>query len=59
MDECLRRCNESGIATVGLHTVSFMEVAQRMYKNMGFERIAEYDFAPAAGITVMGNRLDI
>ena len=59
MDECLRRCRESGISTVGLHTVSFMAVAQRMYENMGFERIAAYDFAPAAGVNVMAYRLDL
>ena len=59
IDECLRRCRESGIATIGLHTVDFMEIARRMYENMGFVRVAEFDFGPADGITVMAYRLDL
>ncbi len=59
MDECLRRCRESGVATLGLHTVDFMEVARRMYEGMGFVRVAEFDFEPADGITVLAYRLDL
>ena len=59
MQECLRRCRESGIATLGLHTVNFMEVAQKLYENMGFVRVPEYDFEPAAGITIMAYRIEL
>ena len=59
MDECLHRCRESGFTTLGLHTVDFMEIARRMYEKMGFLRASEYDFKPAAGITVMAYRLDL
>jgi len=59
MNECLRRCRESGFATLGLHTVDFMEVAYRMYERMGFLRVAEFDFEPADGITAMAYRLDL
>jgi GNAT superfamily N-acetyltransferase len=59
MEECLHRCRESGVATVGLHTVGFMEIARRMYEQMGFVRISEYDYEPAAGITVLAYRMDL
>lgn len=59
MEECLRRCRESSIATIGLHTTEAMDVARRMYEEMGFRRVPEFDFHPAPGVEVMAYRLDL
>jgi ribosomal protein S18 acetylase RimI-like enzyme len=59
MEECIKRCRNSGIHTLGLHTSELMDVARRMYEKMGFRRIPELDHHPAPGITVMAYRLDI
>lgn len=59
MDECIRRCRERGIKTIGLHTTDIMEVARAMYERMGFERVPEFDFHPASHIVVMAYRLDL
>jgi GNAT superfamily N-acetyltransferase len=59
MEECIRRCRERGIATVGLHTTEAMDVARRMYERMGFIRAPEFDFHPAPGVVVMAYRLDL
>ena len=44
MEECLRRCREQGVLTIGLHTTEIMETARRMYERMGFVRVPEFDF---------------
>jgi ribosomal protein S18 acetylase RimI-like enzyme len=59
MDECVRRCRAHGIATIGLHTIAFMDVAQRMYERMGFVRAPEHDFHPETGGVIMAYRLDL
>ncbi|MBI4295256.1 MAG: GNAT family N-acetyltransferase [Chloroflexi bacterium] len=59
VEECLRRCREEGIATVGLHTTEMMDVAQRMYEKMGFTRVPEFDFYPRPDVVVMAYRLDL
>jgi ribosomal protein S18 acetylase RimI-like enzyme len=59
MEECIRRCRDRGIATIGLHTTELMDVALRMYEKMGFRRVPEFDFHPAPGIIVMAYRLEI
>ena len=59
MDECIRRCREKGITTIGLHTTELMNVARRMYEKMGFVRVPEFDFHPVPEITVMAYRLDL
>ena len=59
MEECFSRSRDSGVATVGLHTVDFMEIARRMYEQMGFVRVSEYDYEPGGGITVLAYRLDL
>jgi len=59
MDECIRRCRERGIRTIGLHTTMMMEVARGMYERMGFVRIPEYDFHPRPETVVMAYRLDL
>jgi ribosomal protein S18 acetylase RimI-like enzyme len=59
MDECVRRCRERGIRTLGLHTTVMMEVARGMYERMGFVRVPEHDFHPAPDITVIAYRLQL
>jgi ribosomal protein S18 acetylase RimI-like enzyme len=59
MDECIRRCREQSVITIGLHTTHFMDVARRMYERMGFRRAPELDFHPASGAVVMAYRLDL
>jgi len=59
MKECVRRCRQAGIKTIGLHTTEMMEVAQHMYERMGFLRVPEHDFHPAPSITVMAYRLNL
>ena len=59
MDECVRRCREKGIKTIGLHTTTAMDVARRMYERMGFVREPKLDFHPREDIVVMAYRLDL
>lgn len=59
MEECIRRCREHSISTIGLHTTEMMAVARRMYEKMGFKRVPEFDFHPAPGVNVMAYRLDL
>lgn len=59
MEECVRRCREQGIATIGLHTTELMGVARRMYERMGFRRVPEFDFRPAPGVVVIAYCLDL
>jgi ribosomal protein S18 acetylase RimI-like enzyme len=59
MEECIRRCRQSKITTIGLHTTEIMDVARQMYEKMGFVRFPESDFHPAPGITVMAYRLQL
>ena len=59
MDECIRRCRERGIKTVGLHTTEEMKIARGMYERMGFRRVAEYDFHPEPERTIYGYSLNL
>jgi len=59
MEECLRRCRQAGITTIGLHTAEMMDVARPMYERMGFTRNPEFDFYPRPGTVVMAYRLDL
>ncbi len=59
MEECVRRCHNQGVSTIGLHTTEMMEVARRMYEKMGFVRVPEYDFYPRPDVVVMAYRLDL
>jgi ribosomal protein S18 acetylase RimI-like enzyme len=59
MDECIRRCRESGIRTIGLHTLPFMEVAKNMYDRMGFQCIPEFDLHPMADVVIIAYKLDV
>jgi ribosomal protein S18 acetylase RimI-like enzyme len=59
MEECIRRCRNQGIATIGLHTTGMMDVARQMYERIGFVRVPEFDFYPRPGVVVMAYRLDL
>jgi GNAT superfamily N-acetyltransferase len=59
MEECIRRCREKNIKTIGLHTGPAMAVARKMYEDMGFVRAPVYDFQPRPNIVVMAYRLDL
>jgi ribosomal protein S18 acetylase RimI-like enzyme len=59
MEECLRRCREKGITTVGLHTTEMMDVARQLYERMGFIRAPKFDFHPRPGVVVMAYKLDL
>ena len=59
MDECLRRCRQRAVPTLGLHTTEPMNVARGMYERMGFVRTPEYDFHVGQGLVVMAYRLDL
>lgn len=59
MEECIRRCREKGITTIGLHTTALMDIARQMYERMGFRRIPEFDFQPAPEVLVTAYRLEL
>ena len=59
MDECLRRCRQLSVPTLGLHTTELMDVARGMYERMGFVRTPDYDFEAGPGLVVMAYRLDL
>ncbi len=59
MEECIRRCREKGVKTIGLHTTQLMEIARGMYERMGFKRAPEFDFHPDPDRVVFAYRLDL
>jgi ribosomal protein S18 acetylase RimI-like enzyme len=59
MEECVCRCRERSVSVIGLHTTEIMDVARKMYEQMGFVRAPEFDFHPAPGRIVMAYRLDL
>ncbi len=59
MEECIRRCRNQGIATIGLYTTEMMDVARRMYERMSFVRAPEFDFYPRPDAGIMAYRLDL
>jgi ribosomal protein S18 acetylase RimI-like enzyme len=59
MEECVRRCRQAKVATIGLHTTEVMDIARQMYERMGFVRMPEFDFHPAPTVTVMAYRLQL
>ena len=59
MDECIRRCRQGGIKTIGLHTAPFMEVAKNMYERMGFQCVPEFDLHPMADVVIIAYKLDV
>ena len=59
VEECVRRARGMGAAELGLHTSRSMEVALRMYEQMGFVRAPEHDFQPPGAELVTGYRLPL
>jgi GNAT superfamily N-acetyltransferase len=59
MKECIRPVRRLGVACLNLHTTDMMQVAMRMYEEMGFARAPELDFHPDPGITVKAYRLEL
>jgi GNAT superfamily N-acetyltransferase len=59
MEECIRRCRKYGIKTIGLHTSEIMDVARRMYEQMGFIRVPEFDFHPSPDVVIMAYRFKL
>jgi ribosomal protein S18 acetylase RimI-like enzyme len=59
MEECIHRCREQNIKTIGLHTAAVMNIARKMYERMGFVRAPEYDFHPRPGIVATAYRLQL
>jgi predicted N-acetyltransferase YhbS len=59
VQECIRRCRQRGIPTLGLHSTEAMRVARGMYERMGFIRAPEFDFHPTSRTTVVAYRLDL
>jgi GNAT superfamily N-acetyltransferase len=57
MEECIHRCHEQNIKTIGIHTAAIMSVACKMYERMHFIRVPKYDFHPDSGTVVMAYRL--
>jgi ribosomal protein S18 acetylase RimI-like enzyme len=45
---CIARAREEGATFLALHTAPGMLAARRLYERLGFVRVAEHDFDPAA-----------
>lgn len=43
VEECIERAKKADKARVVVHTISWMERPQRMYRRLGFERVPERD----------------
>ena len=59
MDECLLRCRQRGISTIGLHTTEAMAVARGMYERMGFVRRPEFDVSAGPSMVIMAYSLEL
>jgi ribosomal protein S18 acetylase RimI-like enzyme len=57
-DYCVARARKEGRSVLLLHSTPFMEIAQGLYKRMGFERYPEIDFF-VEEIKLMGFRLEL
>lgn len=57
--ECIKRTQNSGYSTLGLHTGEFMQTPIQMYERMGFVHIPTLDFHAEGGGIVKGYRLDL
>jgi ribosomal protein S18 acetylase RimI-like enzyme len=56
---CIERSTEAGKETVTLRTTHLMKVAQRLYRDMGFERDPDRDFVFESGFTLLAFRLPL
>jgi ribosomal protein S18 acetylase RimI-like enzyme len=59
LEECIRRSRKNGNIAIGLHTSAIMADAVRIYENMGFIRVPEFDFYLGKGTLVIAYRLDL
>ena len=46
--ECIERARSRGAKYLGLHTAPLMAAARGLYERLGFRRVPEHDFEPAA-----------
>ena len=56
---CIERSREAGKRIVTLRTTHLMKVAQRLYRDMGFERDPDRDYVLDSGFTLIAYRLPI
>jgi ribosomal protein S18 acetylase RimI-like enzyme len=56
---CLERSREAGKRLVTLRTTHLMKVAQRLYRDMGFERDPDRDWVLDSGFTLLAYRLPL
>jgi predicted N-acetyltransferase YhbS len=52
MEACRDRAVAAGATVLCLHTASFMAAAVAIYREMGFERVPEFDFSPTRRLGV-------
>jgi len=57
VQECMRRARGMGAHEIGLHTSQSMQVATRLYTDLGFKRAPEFDFQPPGAELVKAYRL--
>ena len=63
---CIDSARRQHAPTIGIHTVSFMRAARRIYEQMGFRRCAEFDISASdiglgdasADVSIIAYRLD-
>ncbi len=46
LEECLRRARELKLPGLFFYTGTFMTAARRLYEQLGFQRVPEYDYDP-------------
>jgi len=56
---CVERSREAGKRIVTLRTTHLMKVAQRLYRDMGFERDPARDYVMDSGVTLLAYRLPL
>ena len=57
VDACIALARARGRARIVLHTTDAMDVAQRMYRRLGFTRASARDWRPRAGVALLGYEL--
>jgi ribosomal protein S18 acetylase RimI-like enzyme len=57
--ECLRRAAEAGCGAVVICYRDFVDAAQRLYTELGFERLPERDWTPAPEVRLLALRRSI
>lgn len=54
---CIDRARASGREALAISTVESLAAARRLYRRLGFERVAERDFDPVPGVHLIAYRL--